>query len=212
MLKCQILTSQMLTLTLPKATSFAMQLIDDPKLLELTSNLSISTLAQRCSPARAREFLAGRVAAQRALAALGAQDCRVARLAKAPVWPAGFVGSISHCDGLAVAICARSQHYLALGIDIQTPIEPGAWAALQRFALSIDEWASCTPNPELLADLMSRKEAAWKCCAALGFNWPLPSIPAHKPLSNILPNAVLATHRCGGFSVSIAMLASAISF
>jgi 4'-phosphopantetheinyl transferase EntD len=198
----------MLTLILPEATSFATQLADDPKLAELASKLGITSLPQRCAPARAREFLAGRVAAHRALAALNAPNCSVARQARAPVWPTGFVGSISHSAGLAVALCASSQHYLALGIDIQTPIEVSAWPALQRFAMSIDEWTTCKLNPQAFADVMSRKEAAWKCCAALGFNLPLPSLPAHAPLSKILPNAVLTTQRCGDFSVSIAMLSA----
>lgn len=40
-----------------------------------------------------------------------------------PVWPAGFVGSLAHTEGFAVATVAREEACLALGIDVE-PAQP----------------------------------------------------------------------------------------
>jgi len=36
-----------------------------------------------------------------------------------PLWPIGFVGSISHSGGIGVACASRSESYLGLGIDLE---------------------------------------------------------------------------------------------
>jgi 4'-phosphopantetheinyl transferase EntD len=77
---------------------------------------------------RQREFAAGRVYARAALAALACPPQAIPAAAdRRPIWPRGFVGSISHCDHLCAAIVGRSAAYLGLGIDIDddTPLEDG---------------------------------------------------------------------------------------
>jgi 4'-phosphopantetheinyl transferase EntD len=42
---------------------------------------------------------------------------------RAPVWPKGFVGSISHTDGCHAAAVARRGELIALGIDVEAERE-----------------------------------------------------------------------------------------
>lgn len=70
---------------------------------------------------RAAEFLAGRACARFALKALGVMDQHVGKAASgAPIWPPDVVGSISHSEGLCVAVVARPRQASALGIDIES--------------------------------------------------------------------------------------------
>lgn len=66
--------------------------------------------AERMAPRRVAEFAAGRAAARRALAALGVASAPLTWMHgdRDVAWPAGFVGSISHTQGLAAAVVARS--------------------------------------------------------------------------------------------------------
>lgn len=74
---------------------------------------------------RQAEFLAGRYCAARALAALAADNTEVGSGDnRAPQWPVGTVGSISHTAGRALAVASFDQHCLGLGIDCETLIRP----------------------------------------------------------------------------------------
>ena len=73
-----------------------------------------------CASRRA-EFAAGRACVRQALRDVGAppyailpDDCR------APIWPHGLVGSISHCPGLCVAVIAHRLLRKAIGVDVET--------------------------------------------------------------------------------------------
>ena len=73
---------------------------------------------------RRGEFAAGRRAARGALAALGRAACAIpVAPTRAPLWPAGIIGSISHCDRIAVAAVAPAGRFRALGLDVE-PDEP----------------------------------------------------------------------------------------
>ena len=79
---------------------------------------------QRMVPERLAEFTAGRLAARGALRSLGIDPRPIVRdESRAPVWPEGIVGSISHCAGLCVAAVARSTDVMGLGLDVE-PAEP----------------------------------------------------------------------------------------
>ncbi len=69
---------------------------------------------------RRREFAAGRMAARRALALLGAPCPLLLKNEDgAPLWPEGIVGSLSHSGLHCVAAVARAHAVTALGIDIE---------------------------------------------------------------------------------------------
>lgn len=74
----------------------------------------------RAVPARRREFFAGRHAAHRAMAALGHLPAPIPMGPdRAPIWPEGMVGSISHCEGACVAFVGEAARFAALGLDIE---------------------------------------------------------------------------------------------
>ena len=119
-------------------------------------------------PARRREFATVRACARSGLARLGYE--RVAILpgtGGAPVWPAGVVGSMTHCDGYRAAAVSSVRRYLALGIDA----EPDAAlpAGVLRLVTSEGERACLAahgpPDPEQPSWdrlLFCAKEAVYK--------------------------------------------------
>ena len=73
------------------------------------------------SEKRNQEYLLGRLAIKDALVSLGNVPALVERapLTKAPVWPNGITGSLSHSSGLALAVVSDSPPILGLGVDIE---------------------------------------------------------------------------------------------
>ena len=124
------------------------------------------------TPGRVGEFAAGRVAARAALAGLGERPVAIPRDGRRPRWPAGVVGSITHCAGLAAAAVARRADLAAIGIDAE-PAVPLDAEVRELVATSAE-------RDRLGGDLagtivFSAKEAfykAWSSCggALLGFD------------------------------------------
>src|ERR1700724_4150321 len=76
---------------------------------------------------RQREFLAGRWCAEEALQRLGAGSTHVAMAEdRAPIWPDGVVGSITHTGNFAAAAVAWAADIAGLGIDSEQIIDPTA--------------------------------------------------------------------------------------
>lgn len=75
-------------------------------------------------PRRIAEFAAGRRAARQALARIGVEPAELPVGAdRAPVWPKGTTGSITHDTGLALAAAVSLRTAGSIGIDI-TEAEP----------------------------------------------------------------------------------------
>ncbi len=115
---------------------------------------------------RRDEFTAGRTYARRALAALGTAPAAIpVGERRAPVWPAGIVGSISHCKGYAAAAVARARDVAGIGIDVELdePITP-AVAARVCSADELRERARLEPliAMDLAKLLFSIKESVYK--------------------------------------------------
>lgn len=71
-------------------------------------------------PRRQQEFAAGRAAARTAMAALEFPASAIATGAdRAPVWPAGLIGSISHTDTICAAVVAPARALRSIGIDLE---------------------------------------------------------------------------------------------
>lgn len=71
-------------------------------------------------PSRVAEFTTGRACAHEALRRLGVPDGSIGRGSRGePLWPAGVVGSITHCDGLRAAAVARRGEVTGVGIDAE---------------------------------------------------------------------------------------------
>ena len=73
------------------------------------------------SKKRNQEYLLGRLAIKDALGSLGYPTTWIERdpLTKAPVWPEGITGSLSHSSGLALAVVGDSPPILGLGVDLE---------------------------------------------------------------------------------------------
>jgi enterobactin synthetase component D len=113
------------------------------------------------------DFLAGRWCAQRALQAAGFEGAVEIAHGQhgAPIWPPNFLGSISHCDGFAMASVARVQHIQALGIDVERQLSADVAREIQGQLATHQELAigrgSMSPEAWLTV-LFSGKESLFK--------------------------------------------------
>lgn len=77
------------------------------------------TAVARAIPKRQAEFAAGRRAARAALAQLDQAAVAIpAGADRAPLWPNGLVGSITHDQGFALAVVAHARSVRAVGVDL----------------------------------------------------------------------------------------------
>ena len=77
-------------------------------------------LVANAVPSRRAEFTAGRTCARAALRSLGLPDVAIlADERRAPLWPDGVVGSITHGAGLTAAAVAWRRDIGMLGIDVE---------------------------------------------------------------------------------------------
>lgn len=86
---------------------------------------------------RQAEFAAGRLCAQSALALQGITGQRVAiGTQREPLWPPGFIGSITHNALYAAAIACPGTRFLGIGIDLETIVEADARQAIVELVLT----------------------------------------------------------------------------
>jgi len=110
---------------------------------------------------RRKEFLAGRSCARLALEELGVAAGPILRGERGlPAWPTGYLGSISHCKGLCLAVAARRADYVALGVDLERTDRLGAAAANRVVHPEESRWAGS--ERERAGILFSLKEAFYK--------------------------------------------------
>jgi len=121
---------------------------------------------------RRREYIAGRACARQAMVALGEHPAPVLQCAdRAPIWPEGLVGSITHTGTWCAAAVARAADGVrALGLDIE-PAEP-IQSDLLRFICLPEERDYLDGQPAAQRGLLgkvifSAKECAYKCQYAL---------------------------------------------
>ncbi len=129
-------------------------------------------LVARAGDARRREFAAGRLCARRLLEELGIAAFPLLRGPdRAPLWPRGIAGSISHCADLCVVVVARRESVLALGVDVEPadPLEPELWPSLCT-ARELDalDAAAAVDRGRLARLFFSAKEATYKCVRSAG--------------------------------------------
>ncbi|WP_295470821.1 4'-phosphopantetheinyl transferase [uncultured Pseudomonas sp.] len=95
---------------------------------------------QRSVAKRQAEFLAGRLCAREALHRLDGR-LYVPHIGddRAPVWPAGLCGSITHSTGWAAAIVAQSGTWRGLGLDAETLLPEERALRLAGEILTADE-------------------------------------------------------------------------
>lgn len=121
---------------------------------------------------RYREFAAGRDCAHRALARLAAPETAIPRgRSGEPIWPDGYVGSITHCQGYCAAAVARMERVISIGIDAE-PVARLPDNALDLIAFDEERrWieAHRDVGQELLT--FSAKESVFKAWFQLTGSW-----------------------------------------
>ncbi|WP_030235979.1 4'-phosphopantetheinyl transferase family protein [Streptomyces sp. NRRL S-350] len=116
---------------------------------------------------RRREFTTVRHCARTALARLGVPyRPLVPGLRGAPSWPAGVVGSLTHCDGFRAAAVARAGTLASVGIDAE-PALPLPEGVADVVALPVEqkrlaELAAADPGTPWDRLLFSAKESVYK--------------------------------------------------
>lgn len=134
----------------------------DPQTLFPEEHAAIARAVTR----RQREFAAGRAAVREAMGRIGLEPGPVpSGPDRAPVWPPGLTGSISHTRQICVAAIGWQQAVGTVGIDVEerAPIDPDLWPSI------------CTPEEHqylqtqpagqrghLVTLLFSAKEAFYK--------------------------------------------------
>jgi 4'-phosphopantetheinyl transferase EntD len=86
-------------------------------------------------PKRLAEFAAGRRAARAAIVQAGMVPAAIPHGPdRAPIWPEGVTGSISHCADLCIALAGRSMNWAGLGVDIEPEhdLEAALWPEILR--------------------------------------------------------------------------------
>ncbi len=116
---------------------------------------------------RRREFVAGRQLAREALGALSVRDVVIPMGPdRAPQWPAGIVGSISHTSDWCVVAVSNDPGVVSVGVDVE---QSDALADKLVPSICTEEeirWLEAQPLARrgLLAKLVfSAKEAVYKC-------------------------------------------------
>ncbi len=120
----------------------------------------------RATPSRCAEFAAGRAAARQALGAIGMVPIAVPMgRDRAPIWPRGIVGSITHHQGCCFAVATKKPMRSSLGIDLDsdTALPTDLWSVI----LNCDElhWLSMQAENRqglLAKQIFSAKEASYK--------------------------------------------------
>lgn len=134
---------------------FAWQPIDDGLITKLTTAESLAVA--RSVPKRRAEFATGRALLRRLLDS----DAEILRTATgAPDLPGDMVGSLTHDDGIALAVVAPSQSMRAVGVDVEIAHElpDGVVDIVVRHD-------DITPDP---ISAFVAKEAAYKAWSVLG--------------------------------------------
>lgn len=126
------------------------------------------------SRSRRLEFTAARVYARRALASLGVPPLPLLRGPdRQPLWPAGIVGSITHCATYCAVAVAPSTMFQSIGIDAE-PNQPLPDDVLAYIALAPERaWLAAHRHPTICWDrlLFSAKESAFKAWFAVTQQW-----------------------------------------
>ncbi len=133
-------------------------------------------LVARAVEKRQREFATGRACARRALGRLGHEPEPIPAGPRGePRWPAGFVGSITHCEGFRASAVGPASLLRAIGIDAEPdlPLPDGLLAdvALPLERERLAALARAEPGVSWDRLLFSAKEAVYKTWFALTESW-----------------------------------------
>ena len=129
----------------------------------------------RAVPKRVAEFAAGRACARAALAEFGVREFALrAAHDRQPLWPEGFIGSITHTAGFCAAAVAPRAGMLAIGLDTEIvgAPTPDIWPTIsRREELTWVHSLHAGERPAATTLLFAAKEAFYKCQYPLVGEW-----------------------------------------
>ncbi|WP_201291507.1 4'-phosphopantetheinyl transferase family protein [Arthrobacter zhaoguopingii] len=125
---------------------------------------------------RRREFETVRLCARRALTRLGVQPGPlVPGVQRAPLWPVGVVGSMTHCEGYRAAAVGRVPSVASVGIDaeLHMPLPDGVLGVIAREDERSAIASLSASHPAIAWDrlLFSAKESVFKAWFPLTGQW-----------------------------------------
>jgi len=125
---------------------------------------------------RRREFTTVRACARQALARLGLPEVGIPTGEQGePLWPAGVVGSLTHCDGYRACALAQAGDLLTIGIDAEpnAPLPSGLLPDIARpeEIPELLELARLAPETHWDRLLFSAKESVYKAWFPLAKRW-----------------------------------------
>jgi 4'-phosphopantetheinyl transferase EntD len=156
------------------ATVAAVDTFVDPP--EATLFLEEELLISKAVEKRRSEFTTGRWCAREAMIRLGRQPSAILPGTRGePQWPAGLVGSITHCAGYRGAVVAESERISTVGIDAE-PNGALPNGVLESVSLAEERDRMATlrrDHPEVHWDrlLFSAKESVYKAWFPLTERW-----------------------------------------
>ena len=123
---------------------------------------------QHAVPKRKADFVAGRWAALRGLDQLGVSQLEIGiNKHRAPIWPKGIVGSVTHAGNYAAAMVASSAYYGSIGIDSETLMDERQAEEIAELIFTNAEKGRIGQIPiafHVAATLIfSAKESIYKC-------------------------------------------------
>ncbi|MBC7179870.1 MAG: 4'-phosphopantetheinyl transferase superfamily protein, partial [Roseovarius sp.] len=122
-----------------------------------------ATAMARAVPNRRREFAAGRRAARNALATLGHAPAAIPMAPdRAPLWPEGVTGTISHGAGICLALLGRSEDWAGLGLDLEPALPLPEDTVATICTPAERETVTQDPSGLLSRHLFCAKEATYK--------------------------------------------------
>lgn len=132
--------------------------------------------ARGFSAARRKEFADVRRCARDALARLGVEPQPILLdSARAPRWPSGIVGSMTHCEGYRGAAVAWEWHTASLGIDAEPnaplPVDVVALVSSATERRQLGQLAGAQPSIRWDRLLFCAKEAVYKAWYPVQREW-----------------------------------------
>jgi 4'-phosphopantetheinyl transferase EntD len=158
---------------LPEGTVAVDTFIDPPGVTLFPEE---EALVKQAVEKRRREFTTARWCARRAMAGLGRPPAAVLRGKRGePLWPAGVVGSMTHCAGYRGAVLASRDSFTTIGVDAEPdePLPDGVLAAVTRpdERSRIDDLRRADPSVRWDRLLFSAKESVYKSWFPLTSRW-----------------------------------------
>jgi 4'-phosphopantetheinyl transferase EntD len=133
-------------------------------------------LVVRAVDKRRQEFATARRCAREALAVLGHPPAPILPgERRAPIWPDGIVGSITHCVGYRAAVVATREVLWTVGVDAEpnTPLPVGLLSSIARPEEEQAVQQLLATDSRIRWDrlLFSAKEAVYKAWFPLTLRW-----------------------------------------